>query len=164
MTSTDAAAQRSWFARHKILTALGAVMALFIIAGIASGGGSSKPSTNVADPLTATTTAPPKAAARPTMKAIPNKPNDKGWIVQAILTRDDGLGNFGGTARITNANDGSRTATFTFTLVRAGKQIATLQGSAQDVAAGKTVTVDLISQDKFSHGAYIWDFQTDVSY
>jgi hypothetical protein len=39
---------RNWFARHKVLTAVAAVLALFIIAGVASGGGDSDVTTTPA--------------------------------------------------------------------------------------------------------------------
>lgn len=168
--------QRNWFARHKILTAIGALFIIGVI-GTAAGGGS-KTNTSAGDPLATTsdaattqptaeapapvaTSAAPAAAAVP---AKPSKPNDKGWVLESFQARNDGVGDFGGTARITNTNSEATTATFTITLARGGQQIASLQGSAQSVAAGKTVTVQLISQDKYSAGAYKSDFQTDVSF
>lgn len=175
-TTPPQAPKRSWFARHKILTAALAVFALFVVAGVAGSG--KKANTSASDPLTSATpaatsapvspaAAPSSAAASPAAAAAPavsSKPNDKGWVVQSLMTADDGVGDFGGTARITNTNDSAKTAVFTFTLARAGQQIASLQGSAQQVSAGKTVTVQLISQEKYSAGKYTWDFQTDTSY
>lgn len=159
--------QGNWFGRHKILTAIGAILVLIIAVGVSSGGGN-KANTSATDPLTTQTTQPQATESTTEPAAVvpagPTKPNDKGWVVQGLLTKDDGVGDFGGTARITNTNSDTTTATFTFTLARGGKQIATLQGSANAVSAGKTVTVDLISQDKYSTGTYTYDFQTDVSY
>jgi hypothetical protein len=162
-------AQRPWVARHKILTALAAFVVLGVIVS-ATGGGSKKADTSASDPLTSSA---PAAAAAPAETTAPvaaapaadtGKPNDKGWVVQSLRTKDDGLGDFGGSARITNTNDSSKTGTFTITLSTGGKVIATLQGSASGTSSGQTVSVDLISQDKYSAAAYTYDFQTDVSY
>jgi len=116
---------------------------------------------SASDPL-ASQSAPTKGKA-PT-KAGTSKPNDKGWVLQSYATKDDGLGSFGGTARITNSNGKAMSATFTLTLAKSGTQVASLMGSADGVAAGKTVTVQLISQDKYKAGKYASDFQVDVSY
>jgi hypothetical protein len=164
--------QKNWFVRHKVLSAVGALFLIGIIA-TAAGGGSKKTDTAVSDPLTSTTApAPAPAAAKPTPRpvatkavpAAPSKPNDKGWVVQSLSTRDDGLGDFGGIARVTNTNSEASTGVFTFTLSRGGQIIGTLQGSTDTARTGQTITVMLISQDKYSRGAYTYDFQTDTSY
>jgi len=179
--------RKSWFLRHKILTTLLGLLVLGIVISAAGGGGSTTSTTTststATDPLTtsspaAATHAAPAAAAPPAPQAttqapapiapvtpvVNGKPNDKGWVLQSYETKDDGLGNFGGTARITNSNDSAKTATFTLTLARNGVQVASLQGSAESVAPGKTVTVALISQDKYSAAKATSDFQTDISY
>jgi hypothetical protein len=96
--------------------------------------------------------------------AAPTQPNDKGWVVQSLAIKRDFVGEFTGTARITNTNTTSKSASFTFTLFRHGGQVAELQGVIDDVAAGKTVTVDLVTQDPFSAGAFTYDFQADFSF
>ena len=181
--------RKSWFLRHKILTTLLGLFVLSVVISAAGGGGSSTSTTTststATDPLTtsspaATDAAPPAAAppappattkapvpvapVAPVAPAAPSKPNDKGWVLQSYETKDDGLGDFGGTARITNSNDSAKTGTFTLTLARNGAQVASLQGSAESVAPGKTVTVSLISQDKYSAAKATADFQTDISY
>jgi hypothetical protein len=122
------------------------------------------PTTHASTPAKKATA--PKAAApvTPQKAAAPTKPNDKGWVVQSLNVKNDGLGDFGGSARVTNTNDSSRTAVVTFTLFRNGHQVGVLQGSSSDVSGGKTVTVDLISSDKYSSGSYTYDFQADISY
>lgn len=178
--------RKSWFLRHKILTTLLGLFVLGVVVSAAGGGGSTTSTTTststATDPLTtsspaATHAAPPAAAppapqattqapapVAPVAPAAPSKPNDKGWVLQSYETKDDGLGDFGGTARITNSNNSAKTGTFTLTLARNGAQVASLQGSAQSVAPGKTVTVELISQDKYSAAKATADFQTDISY
>jgi hypothetical protein len=157
-----------------------------LIVGIvigSSANGSSKGNTNATDsaataskpqsaPKAATTkstapatkAAPKPVAPAPKNAATPTKPNDKGWVVQSLTIKKDFVGAFTGSARITNTNDSSKSASFTVTLFRSGKQIGVLQGLADDMAAGKTVTVDLVSQDAFSAGSYTYDFQTDFSF
>jgi len=178
--------RKSWFLRHKILTTLLGLFVLGVVVSAAGGGGSTTSTTTststATDPLTtsspaATDAAPPAVAppappattkppapVAPVAPVAPSKPNDKGWVLQSYETKDDGLGDFGGTARITNSNDSAKTGTFTLTLARNGAQVASLQGSAQSVAPGKTVTVELISQDKYSAAKATADFQTDISY
>lgn len=60
-TATQAGSKkRGWFARHKILTGLGALVLLFIVIGIANGGKSSTPT---ASPVAAPSSAPASSAA-----------------------------------------------------------------------------------------------------
>lgn len=136
------------------------VLLTVALAGCAAPSSSTSGSRSQSDPLASTQgrSAAPKATTA-------GKKSDKGWVLQSVAYKDDGLGTFGGTARVTNANGESKSAVFTITLGGGGSSpVASLQGSAQDVAAGKTVTVQLISQDKYKAGKYAVDFQTDTSY
>lgn len=72
--------RRNWFARHKILTALGALLPVLIVIGIASGGGGSKPAPaptkTTATPSKAPTSTPPRTpsqapSATPTTEDTP---------------------------------------------------------------------------------------------
>jgi hypothetical protein len=108
--------------------------------------------------------APKTAPAAPRRAAAPAGLNDKGWVVQSLTVKRDFVGEFTGTARMTNTNDSSKSASFTITVLRGGQQIGELAGVTDDVAAGKTVTVDLVSQDRYSAGSYTYDFQTDFSF
>jgi hypothetical protein len=110
------------------------------------------------------TTAPKATKPAPAAPAAPSKLTDEDWVLQSYQFKDDGLGDFGGTARITNDSDEARTASFTLTLFKNGEQVASLQGSADEVDPGKTVTVQLISQDKYQRGTFQVDFQVDFSY
>jgi hypothetical protein len=128
----------------------------------------------------ATTTTPGTTpiAATPTTKAVPVTPApttpptttaglaDKGWTVVpgSVIVANDGVGDFGGTMRVTNTNSSSKTATFTLTVFRGAVQVAALEGSADAVSAGQTVTVQLISQNPYSTGPMRYAFQTDFSF
>jgi hypothetical protein len=167
--------KRVWF------IILAVLVVLIIIGSVAGGGGGNKnagtavdqpavdsgASSSSSSSSSSSTSAPAPKATAPAVKpkpAAPAKPSDKDWVVQSTKLKNDGLGDWGGTARITNNSGDSRTMVCTITLFRAGKQIASLEGSAQDVAAHKTVTVDLISEDKYHAGKYSVDFQVDTTY
>jgi hypothetical protein len=175
--TTPTPSWRGFFARRGVQLLLVGLVSL--VAGILIGSSTkgSSANTNAADPAataskpstpktTATHSIAPKAVApaAPKKAAVPVKPNDKGWVVQALTVQRDFVGEFTGTARITNTNDTSKSASFTFTLFRNGHQIGVLEGVSDDATAGKTVTVDLVSQDKFSPGGYTYDFQSDFSF
>jgi hypothetical protein len=85
------------------------------------------------------------------------------WRLDSITLRDNGLGDFGGRARITYTGDNpdGGTNTFTITVFKDGKDIASLIGSARDVPSGRTITADLVSTDNFVAGPYTFDFQKD---
>lgn len=74
------------------------------------------------------------------------------------------FGSFSGTARVTNTASSSRSMIMKLTLFRDGEQIASLTGAANDVAPGKTVTVDLLSSDSYSDGDFTVDFQVDATF
>jgi hypothetical protein len=86
------------------------------------------------------------------------------WRLDSIRLKDDGLGSFGGAARVTytGKDRGGGSNIFTLTVFKKGKDIAVLQGSANSVAPGKAVTVQFISSDKFVAGPYTYDFQNDL--
>jgi hypothetical protein len=86
------------------------------------------------------------------------------WRLDSIRLKDDGLGSFGGAARVTytGKDSGGGSNIFTLTVFKKGKDIAVLQGSVNSVAPGKAVTVQFISTDKFVAGPYTYDFQNDL--
>jgi hypothetical protein len=63
-----------------------------------------------------------------------------------------------------NTNKTAASAIFTITVLTSGQTVASLHGYANNVDAGKTVTVLLISQDEYQPGPYTVVFQTDASY
>lgn len=110
--------------------------------------------------------APTSAAPRPTTKApapppTERKPADKSFRVETLNVEDDGLGDFGGTARVTNTASDEKSAIMTFTLFMGGKQVAVLQGAVDEVSPGQTVTVQLISSDDYRGGPFRYEFQVD---
>lgn len=78
--------------------------------------------------------------------------------------KSDGFGGFDATARVTytgsDTNGGSNL--FTLTLFKGGTDIAALDGAANDVKPGKTVSVQLIGTDKYVAGPYTYDFQNNI--
>lgn len=175
-----AKAQRNWFARHKILTAIGAIVIIAIIATAASGGGGDDDNKSTADhsakkdsgDKTTKTDSGDKAKnsgsesdGKTSAYGSTKLPLQNGdWRLDSIQLKDDGLGDFGGTARITYTGedqDGGDNV-FTITVFVGKKVVATLNGGANTVMPGTSVTVQLLSQDKFVHGRYKYDFQNDL--
>jgi hypothetical protein len=115
---------------------------------------------------TATATVPAAPTKTAPTKAVPQTDgkSDKGWTLASLQTKADFGGNFGGPARITNTNGSAKTAIFTVTLLKGSTVIASLQGSADGVSPGQTVTVNLISSDKYAAGNFQTEFQVDMSY
>lgn len=134
--------------RAKLATALGITAAALTLAACGSGG--------------TTTDSTPKD--QPAATATNGKPLDKGWVLESAKITADGLGSFGGTVRVTNTNDKPSTAAMTVTLMQGGGQVASLQGAADQVQPGKTVTVQMVSTDPFVKGPWVQEFQVDASY
>lgn len=138
---------------------IGFIILVASCSAIASSGNDSASTTSNGDPA-----AKSSESNKSTESAKPKtdgKLADGGWVVESQTLKNDGLGSFGGTARITNTNDGTESGLFTLTVFKAGKQVASLTGSSSDVEAGKTVTVTFISSDKYVSGPYTYDFQND---
>jgi hypothetical protein len=167
-----AKAQRPWFKKKRFI-GLGALVLLVVIIVLANGGSKSTPSGSKTNTSAGQSAAATKAATTATTKAAATKPTAPGgtalpiqngdWRLDSIRIKDDGLGDFGGVARVTYT--GSDTAgggnVFTLTVFKGGKDIAVLNGSADSVAPGKQVTVQFISSDKLVAGPYTYDFQND---
>ena len=115
-----------------------------------TGGSASTPAPN--NTTNATSSAP---AAKSDGKA-----SDGGWVLESTKF-EASLGDFGGTARITNTEDSTRSGSFTLTLFKGDEQVGTVTGFASDVESGKTVTVQLISTDDYVSGPYRVEFQND---
>ena len=99
---------------------------------------------------------------------VPAKPSDKGWVLERIRFPAHGIGDgnddFAGAARITNTNKIASSAIFTITVLTDGQTVASLDGYANNVSAGKTVSVPMISHDDYQPGPFTVVFQTDASY
>ena len=147
-------ATRPWW-RKKRFWLLGGVVLVVIIAIASNSGG------DVAPP------AEPSSAAQETADATdPSALADDGWTVDTFTIQGDGAGNFGADARIVNDTGAdTQAAVFTMTVLDDSNNIvATLVGSAMAVGDGETVTVQFASSDPFVEGAFLYDFQVDVSY
>ncbi|MFF4361027.1 hypothetical protein [Streptomyces sp. NPDC001604] len=142
------------------------LLVLLLVAGLAacstsgskSGASSSSPApSKTTSSPSPSSSSPPQAGTRG--KQPPIQSGD--WRMDSITVRDDGLGDFTGRARITytGSSPSGGTNTFTVTVFKGGKDIATLDGSANDVLPGHTTTAELVSTDHFVAGPYTYDFQ-----
>ncbi len=169
--------KKNWFLRHKVLSGLLALVVIIFIAVAASGGGggggsdnaggaqshstknkpSSKPSTHSNNSGKSTQGSSAYGTAK-----LPLQNGD--WRLDSIQVKNDGLGDFGGTARITYTGKDSTGGDnlFTVTVFKGKKVVATLNGAANSVKPGTTATVQLISSDKYVPGLYKYDFQNDL--
>ena len=99
-----------------------------------------------------------------------SKAADGDWkFAKVTYKRNSALGWAEGTMRATNTTGDERTAVFTVTLLnKSGDIVGTLSGSANTVAGGKTVTVQLVGTDdvtaKQIKSVTDVEVQTDVSY
>jgi len=166
-----AKAQRSWYQKKRYIFSLGAFLLIIVIA--AASGGSTDPPTTAPDNNAARAPATSQAENQPEEKAAPaaasgptaKLPIQNGdWRLDSIRVKDDGLGDFGGVARVTytGANPAGGTNLFTLTVFVGGKDVAVLNGSAEDVKPGTAETVQFISGDNFVGGPYKFDFQNDL--
>jgi hypothetical protein len=89
---------------------------------------------------------------------------DKDFAVDDLQVKNDGLGNIGGIARLTNTSGQSLTVIFTFTFFQSGSIVGTAQGSANEVAPGQTITANLVSQDPMFSGSFKYQFQVDSEF
>jgi len=104
------------------------------------------------------------ALAQAAPASTPTLPTDQGWVLDSYRLQDRAFGDFGGTVRITNTNKAAQSAVFTIFVLVKGHVVARLQGSADSARAGKTVTLQLASQDKYRPGNFAIDFQTAVTH
>jgi hypothetical protein len=168
-----AKAQGNFFTRHKIFTGLVALLAVIVIAVVLNGGGSDdKTSGNGGTHGTSGKAGSHDKAANSGKSVegdssygtskLPLQNGD--WRLDSIQVKNDGLGDFGGTARVTYTGDDSEGGDniFTVTVFKGTKVAATLTGSANTVQPGTAVTVQFISSDKFVAGPYKYDFQNDL--
>jgi hypothetical protein len=143
---------------------------VIVVSAAASGGGGSDSSDTSAATNEASETAPasdaeseaaPPTSGGPTAK-LPIVDGD--WRLDSIRVKDDGLGSFGGTGRVTYTGDNPEGGSnlFTVTVFVGGKDVAVLNGSADSVESGRAATVQFISSDDFVKGPYKFDFQNDL--
>ena len=172
--------QQNWFMRHKVLTAVLAVVLIGIIAAAAGGGGSDDPEKADDDTKSSVADKPdtkdkkdnkgskPKPESEPEEESEPEQPQgtlpleDGDWRLESVSLKDDGLGSFGGDARITYIGEDTNASNiFTVTVLdENGDFVASLDGSAEGMDPNGTETVALISFDDWKPGNYkFFDFQ-----
>jgi hypothetical protein len=172
------ATSKNWFARHKVLTGIGAVC---LVAGIGSaaagtpaetaaqkGSATSTKAKSETKPVTAKTeTTKTEEVAAPVEAGGPSASFPKvdgDWRLDSVkISKQDFTGSFEGRARITYIGDdsGGGDNAFTITVFKAGDDVGSLIGFANTVMPGQTKTVDLISSDDYVSGANKYDFQNN---
>lgn len=166
-----AKAQRPWYKKKRVIIPGGFILLIVIIAAASGGGTTTDDNTaDEASPPPAATQAeeattpppppPPPASSGPTAD-LPIQDGD--WQLDSVRIKDDGLGDFGASGRVTytgSAAGGSNI--FTLTIFVGGEEVGVLNGSAEDVPPNGTETVQFISQDKFVDGPYKFAFQNDI--
>ena len=150
----------------KILIGLGALFLLFIIIGVASGGGEDNTASDTSGD-TATETEEPTGASDtsgddeiPEEQVSPEEEPKKGpmtfgnWEVQGKLKpKADPLGDFTVQAfRIKNTSDAPDTGFFTISVLKGNNVLATLDCSTSEIGPGQTGTAECFSTDKFKRG------------
>jgi hypothetical protein len=104
-------------------------------------------------------TPPPTATATPEPAApAAGEPTSKGWRLDAYRLRADGLGDFSGTAIVTNLS-GRPDEVFVFTLLQDGRIVGTLTGGLTGGSRGDAATVELFSPDAYQPGTFETRFQ-----
>lgn len=115
-------------------------------------------------------TPPPTATPVPATPAPTPAPQagtiheDKQWVVDSLQIEEDFAGDFAGTARIRNDASAQRSAVWTISLFKGQELVGAMQGSAQDVDPGRTVTVEFVSDDDYVDGVTRWELQTDTTF
>lgn len=131
-----------------------AVYVVLLVVGIVIGSCAvDRATVSNAGPTASSASQPPAAPADPM--------TSKGWHAADIRVTTDQFGTQI-TARVTNQQNETRTSVFTLTMLRNGQTVATATGSASDVPAGQTVTVQFVSTDKLTDTAGLeYQFQSD---
>ncbi len=141
-----------------------AVLAVLLIFGAANNFGDPSTTTSSASRQSGAGAPGGTALAQAAPVATPALPTDQGWVLDSYRLQNHVVGDFGGTVRITNTNKAAQSAVFTILMLVKGREVASLQGSVDSAAPGRTVTVQLTSQDKYKSGTYAIDFQAAVTH
>ncbi|MFL6076361.1 MAG: hypothetical protein ACJ73S_23455 [Mycobacteriales bacterium] len=106
---------------------------------------------------------PPPTTTTPSADPSPDAPGEpvsKGWRLDTYRLVADGLGDFSGTAIVTNLA-GRPDEVFVFTLLDGGRIVATLTGDLTGGSRGDQATVRLFSADGYQPGTFETRFQAD---
>lgn len=164
-----AKATRPWYKKKRFIIPI-ALVAIIAIATATSGGGSDGGNNKNADPQTTSSpnkSANDKPAADEGTKPSLTLPKQNGdWRLDSLQLKDDGIGDFAGVARITYTGEDTDGGNNLFTITvfdKSGKDvIATLNGAANSVKPGQTVTTQMIGTDKYQSGKFPFTFQNDL--
>lgn len=129
---------KNWFARHKVLTVILALVVLGSIAGAASGGKSNIDTSKGSNSDTST-----GKAADATSNPAPTE-TEKMTISNSTYSSDSGLNQVTGEVKNNDSTKHSATLKATF-YDAAGKITGTASGAVNDVAPGETKTFTLLS-------------------
>ena len=168
-----ATSQRPWYKKKRFIVSIAAILFIMImIVAVAGSGGTDSTSTSTPDNGNDTSGAPTAQADESTSQApvaatgatakLPIQNGD--WRLNSVRVSDDGLGDFGATARVTYTGGKLEGGTnvFTLTVFAGGKDVAALTGSANAVMSGWGTTVQFVSQDEFVGGPYKYELQHDL--
>lgn len=107
----------------------------------------------------------PTPAPAPAPAADPAASDVDGFSFARVTTRDDGIGDFATTARVTNVSSDSETVVFTVTYFDgSGDVIGTGQGTATGFAIGSTKTVTFASTDAYDESVDRVEFQVEAGF
>lgn len=174
----------TWWKRTWVIALAAWVLGIIMGSAAASGGSESNDGSDNKASSTVTVTAEPSpgetVTETVTETAAPEQPEepqpaeqaegslpleDGDWRLDSVQLKNDGVGDFGGTARITYIGESQNADNlFTITVLdKNGGVVASLTGSAEGMDPGGTETVDLISFDKWKPGNYTsFDFQKEL--
>lgn len=116
------------------------------------------PAAATAPAPTVTVTATVTAAAAPVAAAPAagtNTAKDGKWSASDIQVKDDGLGDFGGTLRLSGPD--ASAASVQLSVLKGGSVVATMSGASSNFSG--TETVQLISSDKYTSGDYDYELK-----
>jgi hypothetical protein len=168
-----AKAQRPWYKKKRFILPLALVL-LIVIISVASSGGDDPATTATPETQESAASALPsdeQSSAAEEEVPVAEDPagklplQDGDWRLDQLRLENNGFSDdFGGTARVTYTGDNEEGGTniFTITVFKGAEAVATLQGSANTVKPNSTVSVQLISTDKYVKGPYKYDFQNDL--
>lgn len=181
-SNTDA--DRPFWKKKRFIVPAAVVLIIIIAAAASSGGSGSEDAPTASDTKSsapkdsgkksedkptkaATETADDKPEPDDGTKPSFDLPKQNGdWRLDQMQLKDDGLGEFGGVGRITYTGDDQDGGDNIFTVTVFSKDgntiLATLQGSANSVKPGQTVTTQFISGDPYKVGKFPFTFQNDL--
>jgi len=145
---------------------VGVVAAVAILASACGGGGDDQSTRQASAPSVSQSASAPAPDSQPAPAPAAEDPlTSKDWTISDIQF-DTQYGMTGVTATVTNKGDKARTGVFTLTFSQGGKRVASVTGSANETAAGESVTTTFVASSTEIPGTpdqYDIKFQTDMT-